>query len=211
MASLLVVRQLGLAFHQRLLFLPLVGGTTRTDSSDHGARHRYSWLGCNTQYNVVTTDGKFTLRGGYVSSKARLLSDASLGGWPAIWFIDTRTAAAAVRRSTCRRVDSFPGVPRCRVVLQRADCFRIDVPHTIWRPIGLQLRHTQAHERWVQYLRDGSTSPAGQSRRTSTAGWSVRGLRTSAPLPMRSSSGTLRPAPAPRVFTRQASLRVPRT
>jgi beta-glucanase (GH16 family) len=36
---------------------------------------------------VVTTDGTFTLRSGYVQIKAKM-SDASRGGWPAIWFID---------------------------------------------------------------------------------------------------------------------------
>jgi beta-glucanase (GH16 family) len=48
---------------------------------------KYSSLGYRYRSGVVTTDGKFTLRGGYVQIKAKL-SDASVGGWPAIWFLD---------------------------------------------------------------------------------------------------------------------------
>jgi len=48
---------------------------------------RYSSLGYGTRSGVVTTYGKFTLRGGYVQIKAKM-SDASHGGWPAIWFLD---------------------------------------------------------------------------------------------------------------------------
>lgn len=48
---------------------------------------RYSSLGYGTRSGVVTTDHKFTLRSGYVQIKAKM-SDASHGGWPAIWFID---------------------------------------------------------------------------------------------------------------------------
>lgn len=48
---------------------------------------KYSSLGYGYQSGVVTTRGKFTLRSGYVQIKAKL-SDASTGGWPAIWFID---------------------------------------------------------------------------------------------------------------------------
>jgi beta-glucanase (GH16 family) len=48
---------------------------------------RYSSLGYGTRSGVVTTYGKFTLRSGYVQIKAKM-SDASHGGWPAIWFID---------------------------------------------------------------------------------------------------------------------------
>ena len=47
----------------------------------------YSSLGYGYRSGVVTTDGKFTLRSGYVQIKAKM-SDASRGGWPAIWFID---------------------------------------------------------------------------------------------------------------------------
>lgn len=47
----------------------------------------YSSLGYRYRSGVVTTDGKFTLQGGYVQIKARM-SEASSGGWPAIWFID---------------------------------------------------------------------------------------------------------------------------
>ncbi len=48
---------------------------------------KYSSLGYGYRSGVVTTDDKFTLRSGYVQIKAKM-SDASMGGWPAIWFID---------------------------------------------------------------------------------------------------------------------------
>ena len=48
---------------------------------------KYSSLGYRYRSGVVTTDGKFALRGGYVQIKAKM-PDASTGGWPAIWFID---------------------------------------------------------------------------------------------------------------------------
>jgi beta-glucanase (GH16 family) len=48
---------------------------------------KYSSLGYGYRSGVVTTRGKFTLRSGYVQIKAKL-SDASAGGWPAIWFIN---------------------------------------------------------------------------------------------------------------------------
>jgi beta-glucanase (GH16 family) len=48
---------------------------------------RYSSLGYGYRSGVVTTRDKFTLRSGYVQIKAKM-SDASAGGWPAIWFID---------------------------------------------------------------------------------------------------------------------------
>jgi beta-glucanase (GH16 family) len=48
---------------------------------------RYASLGYRYRSGVVTTRGKFILRSGYVQIKARM-SDASRGGWPAIWFID---------------------------------------------------------------------------------------------------------------------------
>lgn len=48
---------------------------------------KYSSLGYRYQSGVVTTAGRFTLRSGYVLIKAKM-SDASRGGWPAIWFID---------------------------------------------------------------------------------------------------------------------------
>ena len=48
---------------------------------------KYSSLGYKYRAGVVTTYGKFTLRSGYVQIKAKM-SDASQGGWPAIWFID---------------------------------------------------------------------------------------------------------------------------
>ena len=52
---------------------------------------RYSSLGYRYRSGVVTTGGKFTLRSGYVQIKAKM-PDASLGGWPAIWFIDPNGA-----------------------------------------------------------------------------------------------------------------------
>jgi len=48
---------------------------------------RRSSLGYRYRSGVVTTAGKFKLRSGYVQIKAKM-SDASAGGWPAIWFID---------------------------------------------------------------------------------------------------------------------------
>jgi len=48
---------------------------------------RYSSLGYGYRSGVVTTGDKFILRSGYVQIKAKM-SDASQGGWPAIWFID---------------------------------------------------------------------------------------------------------------------------
>ena len=48
---------------------------------------KYSSLGYRYRSGVVTTHDKFTLRSGYVQIKAKM-SDASRGGWPAIWFID---------------------------------------------------------------------------------------------------------------------------
>jgi len=48
---------------------------------------KYSSLGYGYRSGVVTTYQKFTLRSGYVQIKAKM-PDASLGGWPAIWFID---------------------------------------------------------------------------------------------------------------------------
>jgi beta-glucanase (GH16 family) len=48
---------------------------------------KYSSLGYRYRSGAVTTSHKFTLLSGYVQIKAKM-SDASLGGWPAIWFID---------------------------------------------------------------------------------------------------------------------------
>jgi beta-glucanase (GH16 family) len=48
---------------------------------------RYASLGYRYRSGVVTTDGKFTLRSGYVQIKAKM-SESTHGGWPAIWFID---------------------------------------------------------------------------------------------------------------------------
>ena len=69
------------------LILPLAGRCEWRIDSDHGAQHQVSSLGYRYRSGVVTTDGKFTLRSGYVQIKAKM-SEASLGGWPAIWFID---------------------------------------------------------------------------------------------------------------------------
>lgn len=54
---------------------------------------KYSSLGYRYRSGVVTTDGKFTLRSGYVQIKAKM-SEASLGGWPALWFIDPRNGGS---------------------------------------------------------------------------------------------------------------------
>jgi beta-glucanase (GH16 family) len=50
---------------------------------------RYSKLGYTYRSGVVTTDGKFTLRSGYVQIKVKM-PDVSKGSWPAIWFIDPK-------------------------------------------------------------------------------------------------------------------------
>ena len=55
---------------------------------------KYSSLGYGYRSGVVTTGGKFTLRSGYVQIKAKM-SDASLGGWPAIWFIDPNSGGGS--------------------------------------------------------------------------------------------------------------------
>jgi beta-glucanase (GH16 family) len=47
----------------------------------------HSPLGYAYRSGVVTSYGKFTLSRGYVQVRAKM-SDASGGGWPAIWFID---------------------------------------------------------------------------------------------------------------------------
>jgi beta-glucanase (GH16 family) len=54
----------------------------------------YSSLGYRYRSGVVTTDHKFALRSGYVQIKARM-SDASRGGWPAIWFINPSSGGGA--------------------------------------------------------------------------------------------------------------------
>ena len=54
---------------------------------------RYSSLGYRYRSGVVTTDGKLTFRSGYVQIKAKM-SEASLGGWPAIWFIDPKNGGS---------------------------------------------------------------------------------------------------------------------
>jgi len=48
---------------------------------------KYASLGYDYRSGVVTSRGKFALKSGYVQIRARM-SDASRGGWPAIWFID---------------------------------------------------------------------------------------------------------------------------
>jgi beta-glucanase (GH16 family) len=54
---------------------------------------KYSSLGYGYRSGVVTTGHKFTLRSGYVQIKAKM-SDASRGGWPAIWFIEPSSGGA---------------------------------------------------------------------------------------------------------------------
>jgi beta-glucanase (GH16 family) len=76
----------GAHFHQTYFSPSQVtvnGGLTLTMVPDT----KYSSLGYQYRSGVVTTYDKFTLRSGYVQIKAKM-SDASLGGWPAIWFID---------------------------------------------------------------------------------------------------------------------------
>src|SRR5260370_28356553 len=60
---------------------------------------RYSSLGYGYRSGVVTTDDKFTLRSGYVQIKAKM-PDASLGAWPAIWFIDPNGGGAGQRANS---------------------------------------------------------------------------------------------------------------
>jgi beta-glucanase (GH16 family) len=55
---------------------------------------KYSSLGYAYRSGVVTTGDKFTLRRGYVQIKANM-SEASAGGWPAIWFIDPRSGGGS--------------------------------------------------------------------------------------------------------------------
>jgi beta-glucanase (GH16 family) len=55
---------------------------------------KYSSLGYRYRSGAVTTSHKFTLRSGYVQIKAKM-SDASLGGWPAIWFIDPNSGGGS--------------------------------------------------------------------------------------------------------------------
>lgn len=55
---------------------------------------RYSSLGYRYRSGVVTTDHKFALRSGYVQIKAKM-PDASLGGWPGIWFIHPSSGGGA--------------------------------------------------------------------------------------------------------------------
>jgi beta-glucanase (GH16 family) len=55
---------------------------------------KYSSLGYGYRSGVVTTGAKFTLRSGYVQIKAKM-PDASLGGWPAIWFIEPNSGGGS--------------------------------------------------------------------------------------------------------------------
>ena len=57
---------------------------------------KYSSLGYGYRSGVVTTGDKFILRSGYVQIKAKM-SDASRGGWPAIWFIDPNSGGGSSR------------------------------------------------------------------------------------------------------------------
>ena len=68
---------------------------------------KYSSLGYKYRSGVVTTEDKFTLRSGYVQIKAKM-SDASQGGWPAIWFIDPSRRPRQPRdRLAGRRIHSL--------------------------------------------------------------------------------------------------------
>jgi len=55
---------------------------------------KYSSLGYGYRSGVVTTGGKFALRSGYVQIKAKM-SEASRGGWPAIWFLDPSSGGSS--------------------------------------------------------------------------------------------------------------------
>ncbi len=55
---------------------------------------KYSSLGYGYRSGVVTTGDKFTLQSGYVQIKAKM-SEASRGGWPAIWFIDPNSGGGS--------------------------------------------------------------------------------------------------------------------
>jgi beta-glucanase (GH16 family) len=55
---------------------------------------KYSSLGYGYRSGVVTTGDKLILRSGYVQIKAKM-SDASRGGWPAIWFIDPNSGGGS--------------------------------------------------------------------------------------------------------------------
>jgi beta-glucanase (GH16 family) len=54
----------------------------------------YSSLGYGYRSGVVTTGNKFTLRSGYVQIQAKM-SEASRGGWPAIWFLDPSSGGSS--------------------------------------------------------------------------------------------------------------------
>lgn len=54
----------------------------------------YSALGYRYKSGVVTSSDKFMLRSGYVQIKAKM-SEASQGGWPAIWFIDPNAGSGS--------------------------------------------------------------------------------------------------------------------
>ena len=91
MAFLLVTQQPGL---DSIDYCLLSGDGERRTDSDHGARHQVLIAGLRDRSGVVTTGGKFILRSGYVQIKAKM-SDASLGGWPAIWFIDPNSGGGS--------------------------------------------------------------------------------------------------------------------
>jgi len=54
----------------------------------------YSSLGYAYRSGVVTSQGKFTLKSGYIQITAKM-PDASRGVWPAIWFIDPSSGAGS--------------------------------------------------------------------------------------------------------------------
>ena len=77
---------------------------------------------------VVTTHDKFTL--GAVTSRSKPRCPMSPGAVGPLSGSLTRAAGAAVKRSTCRKVDSLLTVSGCRVALQRttSSCRRTTAP-----------------------------------------------------------------------------------
>ena len=160
---------------------------------------KYSSLGYKYRSGVVTTEEKFTLRSGYVQIKAKM-SDASQGGWPAIWFIDPTDGRGSQEIDlqeggfTAKSLGLPSGTPENNIFVSTYHTpsgSQSDFTHVTRKPLNAGLMSTGC-----------STSLAARSRRISMASWSARGPRTSALPLMRSSSGTPRQVPIPRVFTR---------
>ena len=94
---------------------------------------KYASLGYRYRSGVVTSSGKFTLKSGYVQIKAKM-SEASQGGWPAIWFIDPNGGGGN------QEIDlQEGGIHACwRRTPERnssKQCVRVDVPHAIGQSI----------------------------------------------------------------------------